>query len=122
MLCLYAAVFCISLFNICLVYGWKQPELEYNEDSFGVGSSPKWDDGNEKRNDGTWWTKKSIHEEEFSNGCSLEKCMMLFKDCLRQAESKNIFMHCKETHLSCLASCFRKYKERFLFNSVALDS
>ncbi|XP_042900269.1 uncharacterized protein [Parasteatoda tepidariorum] len=107
MLCLYAAVFCISLFNICLVYGWKQPELEYNEDSFGVGSSPKWDDGNEKRNDGS---------------CSLEKCMMLFKDCLRQAESKNIFMHCKETHLSCLASCFRKYKERFLFNSVALDS
>ncbi|GIY56557.1 uncharacterized protein CDAR_220471 [Caerostris darwini] len=119
-----------------LVQGWQQPEAEYNDDSLSMMPGGGWKENLEKRN--TWWTKKSIRDDELNNdmlksnleyplikklsGCSIEKCMLMLMECVRRSENRTVLLQCKDSHITCLASCFQKYKEKFMFNSVAMAS
>ncbi|GFS76646.1 uncharacterized protein TNCV_1622361 [Trichonephila clavipes] len=69
-----------------------------------------------KNNNEYLLAKKSV-------GCPLEKCMLMLLECLRRTENRTaLYLQCKDGHLQCLASCFQKYKEKFMFNTVAMAS
>ncbi|GFS80118.1 uncharacterized protein NPIL_375291 [Nephila pilipes] len=127
----------IFLSVLMFSYGWQQSDSEYNEDSLAMMPGNGWKENLEKRN--TWWTKKSVRDEDLSNdmlknnhefslvkksvGCPLEKCMLMLLECLRRAENRaSIYVQCRDSHLQCLANCFQKYKEKFMFNTVAMAS
>ncbi|GBM88989.1 hypothetical protein AVEN_145112-2 [Araneus ventricosus] len=103
-----------------VVLAWQQGDAEYNDDSLALVPANGWKENLEKRN--TWWTKKSIHDDNLSNACSVEKCMLMLLDCLRRSENRTVLVQCKNAHVVCLASCFQRYKEKFMFNSVAMAS
>ncbi|CAL1285625.1 unnamed protein product [Larinioides sclopetarius] len=103
-----------------LVLAWQQGDAEYNDDSLALVPANNWKENLEKRN--TWWTKKSVRDDELSNVCSVEKCMLMLLDCLRRSENKTILVQCKDAHVACLTSCFQRYKEKFMFNTVAMAS
>ncbi|KAG8197026.1 hypothetical protein JTE90_004296 [Oedothorax gibbosus] len=109
----------VALSLLCTVLAWQQPESEYTDDSLQLMPGTAWKENSEKRN--TWWTKKSIQNDEAGN-CPVEKCMHVLFECLRRADSKTIYLHCKDLHVSCLASCLQKFKEKYLFNTVAMSS
>ncbi|KAF8774541.1 uncharacterized protein LOC129985309 [Argiope bruennichi] len=103
-----------------LVLAWQHVDAEYNDDSLAVSSSNGWKDNLEKRN--TWWTKKSIPNDEFSSACSVEKCLLMMIDCVRRSENKTALVQCKDAHIACLANCFQRYKEKYMFRSMAMAS
>ncbi|GFQ77784.1 uncharacterized protein TNCT_336531 [Trichonephila clavata] len=127
----------LSLSILVIAHGWQQSESEYNDDSLAMMPGSGWKENPEKRN--TWWTKKSVRDEDVPNeisknnpeyllarksvGCPLEKCMLMLLECLRRTENRTaLYLQCKDGHLQCLASCFQKYKEKFMFNTVAMAS
>ncbi|GFS76649.1 hypothetical protein TNCV_1622391 [Trichonephila clavipes] len=56
----------LSLSILVIAHGWQQSDSVYNDDSLAMMPGNGWKENPEKRN--TWWTKKSVRDEDVPNG------------------------------------------------------
>ncbi|XP_035205938.1 uncharacterized protein LOC118180962 isoform X2 [Stegodyphus dumicola] len=130
----------ISISSSCISYMYAWPHSEADDSDESLSLIPRtWKKNTEKKN--TWWSKKSVVDEDISDaaadilklnqevsptnkieGCFTDRCMFLLMECLRQGESRVVFMKCRESHFSCFANCIKENRDRYLFNSVPMPS
>ncbi|XP_054715701.1 uncharacterized protein LOC129225162 [Uloborus diversus] len=110
---------CLSLICISSATEWQHQESgDFNEDAFPVMSST-WQKSLDKRN--TWWTKKSIRDEDISEGC-LVRCLVQLTDCLQQGENRALYFHCNDHHISCVTGCLKEYRKGLAIKNADIPS